>query len=549
MIQLFVGLFTINVSNAILGAYIPESEHIPQACKITVETVLYQKRAVDPSTGKLTGSWITEKEEKDYFFCSGTLIDSNVVASASHCSQLVINENAPHYDAEEIEVTRDDPKFDATLTNVAKKILKDGPLTKEEAAELNAAKDDESKRAIIFRIAENVAIKAGMIKKNKDKETYQVVVKIAKRSIMPGKIFATCGISTGKPETQELKWQNSWPHPRLRNDDPAKASIDTGLYRTDVAFSFPPMPTSKSYPETLALLRNTSSCRAFGFGIDNKKESGKLHGVRVYQYNNVSEYIIMSQTHFNGTMFGDSGGTLTCKDPKGNDVLVGSVQGGLPIEPSQWMGTKQTFAFTPMSYGPVRRWHQFVRSLPITSQHCGRKPCAENYPILNMYVAEFDAVNELGGLIQDLHDVVDIYSPYYSKSFFAGYKYMFNQVKAAHEDILSEYNDWKTESPIISGKTLYIRALVKNNRPTDLKEVILGEPFQYKYTQFPKENFPAYTRMRAFMLMQYLGEEIFAIKHQGLSVAKDHREILDHAREHYWEYLEKEIKRYQDSFL
>lgn len=507
-------LLAIHPSHAILGAYIPESEHIAQACKISAEKVLHQRRDIDPDTGKQTGVWTTEKEESDYFFCSGTLIGKNEVASASHCSQLIINKTAAHYDSEVITVSPDDKRVQHLLTKIS---LQD-------------------------------AISKGILQKIEGSKDLKLAITIARRSIMPGKIYATCGISTGRPETQELKWENSWPHPRVRKDDPAMATIDSGIYRTSEPFSFDPMPTAKTYAETIALLRNTSSCRAFGFGIDNKKNSGTLHGVRIYQYNNVSEYIISSRTHFNGTMFGDSGGTLTCKNPKGNDILVGSIQGGRPIDPNAWMGSRQDFIFTPMSYGPVRRWHEFVRALPLESMHCGEDACDKGHPILNEYVSTFDAINELNGLTDDLKHIIDVYSPHYSKSYFAGYKTLFKQVTAAHQDILSEYNDWKNHSPVISGRTLYIKQRIINGQPSDLKDVILGDPFQYRYNQFPASNFPAYTRMRAFMLMQYLQEELFAIKHQGLSLSKTGREILDHAKEHYWEYLEKEILKYNDQF-
>lgn len=470
----FLYLLAVTQSWAILGAYIPKAEHISQACKITAEKLVEQKRPVDPKTGKLIGKWEDDKEKEvktDYFYCSGTLVGSNEIASASHCSQLIINKNV-HYA---------EPGW-------------------------------------------------------------------ARRTIMPGKIYATCGISTGKPETRELKWENSWPHPRYRDNDPARATIDTGIYRTDEAFSFAPMPRAKSHAETLALLRNTKSCRAFGFGIDNHGNAGELNGVRIYQFNNVSDYIIVSQTHFNSTMFGDSGGTLTCKDPKGNDVLVGSIQGGHPIDPASWMGTKRDFAFTSMSYGPVRRWHQFVASRPLSNQHCGEKPCAKKYPVLSEYVAKFDAVDEINGLVEELKTAVAIYKPHYPKSYFAGYQSLFKQVKAAHEDILGEYTAWKNMSPVIHGKTLYTRQKIVRGRPTDLKEVVLAQPFSYSYTSYPRTDFADFTRMRAYILMKFLEEELFALRHQGLSVGKKERMILDHAREHYWEFQEKEIEKYLKSF-
>jgi hypothetical protein len=476
-------------SFAIYGEYLPEKDLIPQTCKLTLDAVEVTRTPIElreyvdrsrPMRIIKTGA-PTTTTDRDYFFCSSTLVAPHALASASHCFWRFFEER----------------------------------------------KAFEPTGASVIDSARGISVTPG----------YQVERKLV------GNARATCPGVNGKPESRSLLWENAWPHPHFAWDGP---TFDTALFRVrGEPFVTPPIPVAKNYYETVALLRNWATCRMYGYGRDNEGGSGKLRGARAYQFAKVSDYKILMQSGFNAVGSGDSGGTLVCKNARGQDTLVGIVSMG-DVQ-SKWdfyrHGTGGSH-FSPLGFGSNSRWvDTVVNRIPRESLHSGANhDQGSREPILNTYVAPFEFRFEIPGIRAELEDCVSFYRSHHwgreRRRLFDGYDRVLKQADAAYRDIAREYIAFKDGDPIIYYKILKFEKIAPEpGSAAEILSVTLGEGIATER----KFHYWSHVRKRMNDLIAFLRSETNYCYNLGYSHTGTARWPMPNARRWMQERLEKEV--------
>lgn len=355
-----------------------------------------------------------------------------------------------------------------------------------------------------------------------------------------GSATATCGADPAKQETQKLFWSQGFPNPDyLRGAE----SFDVNVLRTPKAFSFKPLEVSKDYYQTISLLRNPKHCRIFGYGMDNTKQFGTLHGITADRFDVRTSFLTFISGK-NNVGPGDSGGTLVCEDSKGNPYLVGVTSVGSNANPKLPVGKTRISGFAPTSFATNRRWIDYIQTkVPLEAKHVGERKIPGNpLPELDEYVAPFELYSELPGMMSDLASCVADYRNFYKKKELKGYTKLLKSLKPVEKDIREEYASYQRGDAVIRGRALY--PVLKAGRYIQgdaVYSVEMKEKFSYPRAQFV----PAYTRMRIDQVLKVLRTENYSCFNQGLGHdGKGHR-VLDRARENFQRLLEERVSAWE----
>jgi hypothetical protein len=485
-----ISFFLSRASFAIYGEYLPENELIPQTCKLTLDAVEVTRTPIElreyadqsrPMRVIKTGAPAIVSIDRDYFFCSSTLVAPHALASASHCFWRFFEERKA---------------FEPTGAPVV---------------------DPEN----------GISRTPG----------YQVERRIV------GNARATCPGVNGKSESRSLLWENAWPHPHFAWDGPTFDTAIFRV--RGEPFTIPPIPVAKNYYETVALLRNWATCRMFGYGHNNEGGSGVLHGARAYQFSKVSDYTILMQSGFNAVGSGDSGGTLVCKNSLGQDTLVGIVSmGDVQSKWDFYRRGDGASRFSPVGFGSNSRWvDTVVNRVPRDALHSGvNHDKGSPAPILNTYVAPFEFRFEIPGIRAELADCVSFYRSHHRgrerRQLFAGYDTVLKQADEAYVDITREYFAFKDGDPMI-----YYRILKLEKRtpaPGSAAEILsltLGEGIATER----KFHYWSHVRKRMNDLIAFLRTETNYCYNLGYSHTGTKRWPMAQARPWMQERLEKEV--------
>ena len=467
-----------------IGEYIPESELLPQVCKLTSSQAEHYQAFFNIKSGAFLTQWKKIGEKKDMFFCTATLVGKQELLTAAHCYP---------------------------------------PITQ--------------------RIIDNFV--------TDDKENPGKKIGVRFMTVLSGTLTATCGTNTSHPESREFKIENGWPHPYYtlpthtgkEHESVQSTPYDITLLKTTEPFSFQPVEIAKDYIESISLLRLKSMCKMMGYGDDNSKQNGILHGVRAYQLDH-RDYLITSQSTFNSATHGDSGGAFICDGKKNQPVLVGVLSvSDVPYNPNLWLGYARASFTTSVSMGSVRRWIDYVmQDVPVTQMHCGERKatCSGNYPILNDFTAQYEVKRETSGLIEELQGCINAYSPFYPRSYFKGYLEIISKSKVIQASIVQELDDGMAQRPEIRANFLELKRKIINHQQTDLTEIFISKPYTYPLNQFATGG----VRLQNSLLKSYIEPEKIACVREGVANDNTRHFFFDHAREHYQEYLNKEVQKY-----
>ncbi len=170
-------------------------------------------------------------------------------------------------------------------------------------------------------------------------------------------LSVACPAFNGGDETRELTESQGWPNPRFSAN---KMQYDVTVWK----FS-KPILNSTIFPVELdpnaqiqGLKQNWSSCKSFGYGLDNDEKSGTLHGA-VTPITGATEMAIVSDVSGEPDDFGrpilgghtdhgDSGGPLLCEGADGTTKLYGVVSYGKEgLAPGTTTSTTLSFYSSP----------------------------------------------------------------------------------------------------------------------------------------------------------------------------------------------------------
>ena len=497
-------LFTLsflNTAHAIYGEYLDPKEHIPQTCKLTIDEIKitktpaeyreYSNRSYKPKVEVIKGATPIVSTEKDYFFCSSTIIAPDAVASAAHCYW---------------------PLFEVGY----------------------GFEPDPNQKPYIKNVGHMGSIKI------------TPGFKVERRIITNARV--TCPGVNGVPESKKIIWQNGWANPDFAYDGP---SFDAAIFRvlpTEGPFQTPPLELPKDLYETYAVLGNWKTCRIFGYGHNNEGTHGILHGARAYQFSKISDWVIEFTSSFNAVGSGDSGGTLACKNKSGKDVLVGIVSQGTINYNLEFIKAGSGLSrFAPLSFGPNRRWMNTVlNKLPKEVLHSGKHDDKKtNTRKLDYIVTPFQFYEEVPGLMQDLRDCSNFYRSFMPKreadSLLYGYELSLRDAETVYNDIANEYQGYNR-----GDETIWIREVTmgarKGNRNSvaDVLTIQLG-----RYISYPRSQYNiTYPRLRMQDLIKYLRTEVHFCFNMGLSNDGYSRGHLKYSRDWRQSHIQQKVDEY-----
>ncbi|MBL7716309.1 MAG: trypsin-like serine protease [Bdellovibrionales bacterium] len=374
---------------------------------------------------------------------------------------------------------------------------------------------------------------AGSFRENDQGQLYQVQIAF-------GSAIATCGAKAGATESQKIFWSQGFPNPDyLRGAE----SFDVNVLRAPKAFSFKPVAVSKDYYQTISLLRNPKHCRIFGYGTDNNKQFGTLHGITADRFDVRNSFLTFISGK-NNVAPGDSGGTLVCENSKGVPYLVGVTSVGSNANPKLPVGKTRISGFAPTSFNTNRRWIDFVQTqVPLTAKHTGeRKIPGSANPPLDEFVAPFELYTELPGMMGDLANCVSDYRQFYKKRELKGYVKFLKDLKPIQLNIQEEFESYKRGDAVIKGRALYpVSKPGKYIQGDAVFSILMKEEFSYPRAQFV----PAYTRMRIDQVLKILRTEAFSCFNQGLGHDGKGHGVLDRARENFQKLLEERVAQWE----
>ena len=129
-----------------------------------------------------------------------------------------------------------------------------------------------------------------------------------------------CPGDDGKIEVHSTTVADGWPHPRFGNK-PEAAVFDVAILKTKEKWITKPMPVSLATNSVRDLLDGNKTCRTYGYGFNNEKTVGILHGMKISSDLYWSPGVV-AFAGTEGVDHGDSGGAMICKDHRGQDTLV-----------------------------------------------------------------------------------------------------------------------------------------------------------------------------------------------------------------------------------
>ena len=129
-----------------------------------------------------------------------------------------------------------------------------------------------------------------------------------------------CPGDDGKMEVHSTTVADGWPHPRF-GPKPEAGVYDVALLKTKEKWKTKPMPVAFAPDSVREIIDMNRTCRTFGYGVDNEKNVGILHGLKITSDLFYSPGTI-AFAGVTGVDHGDSGGAMFCKDHQGVDTLV-----------------------------------------------------------------------------------------------------------------------------------------------------------------------------------------------------------------------------------
>ncbi|MBL7664590.1 MAG: trypsin-like serine protease [Bacteriovoracaceae bacterium] len=522
-IILLIQSFLVTESLAIFGVYIPEEEHIPQTCKLSfvnlrelrvpLKLEVVEEEIVDKRTGKkrkVQKKVLVEDKEKeavetveaDAFYCSSTLIASDAVATSAHCTQKIIQRK---------------PMIEAV------------PVVKQTC--------DEN--------GQNCLPIPGC---NRPDWSYikSCIEKVERFGVLTSidKVKVSCPATDGMEE-RFVEWNNAWPHPDYQSDKHnSYTAFDVAVFRVDEAFEkVKPIKFADDLFYLYYLLENPElmkTCRILGYGRDNDNQSGILHGIYLNRIA-IERHMLGFENSYSNAAPGDSGGTLVCKNAKGEDVLIGITSLANRFDPYELSFEPRTNVFVNTTFPIVNRYMHYVVNLPKKARH--------NNTIVDKYVSEYLLNYELPGVRNELQACIDMHSPYYNrekrKNYFRGYKELLKQVDIVYADIKSEYDQWSAGNKIIHSH-VSIKPSSKAGAYLD-KDVIysvsLGEPMSFERNNYGLDIL----RTRMGFIFPLLRAESHGCHARSLGNDGKGHFIMDNTHDIFKKVKAKKIQEYKDA--